>query len=135
MDGWMDLDQVSTLPRPSVSLSQAAQLKLKNAMLKAKLLAVKPKTDVDISDEIAGAARLAASEVSRKKKADDAARIAAENAVMRQRIENVQPKTDDDVGDEAAGAARAAFAERSRKKREDAQASHASLRTVLPVLY
>ena len=69
---------------------QAIQLKLKNSLLKAKLLQVKAKTDVDISDEFAGAARLAAAEASRKKKAEDNARIAAENAAMRQRIEAVQ---------------------------------------------
>ena len=61
---------------------------------------VQPRTDDDVGDEAAGAARAEFAEKARKKREDAQAKLAAENAAYKARIKNTAARTDDDLLDD-----------------------------------
>ena len=69
-----------------------------NAEMKKKLRSVQAKTDDDVMDEEAGAARAKMAADSKALKAKQAAALAKENLAMKDRIDSTTAKTDDGDG-------------------------------------
>ena len=102
---------------------RAPIIEQKNAELQARLAAVVPRTDDDVTDEALGESRVAAAAASRARKKAEAERIRAENAAMKERLRNVKAVTDDDVTDDVIGgvdigALRKQREEEGRRRRE-----------------
>mmetsp|Transcript_56625 Transcript_56625/g.150606 ORF Transcript_56625/g.150606 Transcript_56625/m.150606 type:complete len:86 (-) Transcript_56625:426-683(-) len=64
------------------------------------------RTDDDLMDEDAGAARADLAAASRNRKAAEQAELDAQNEAQRKRLDAVEAVVDDDITDDAAGAMR-----------------------------
>ena len=69
-----------------------------NAEMKKKLRSVQAKTDDDVMDEEAGAARAKMASESKARKAKEVAELAKENMEFKEKIGNTHAKTDDGDG-------------------------------------
>ena len=101
---------------------EAADIRRKNAELKARLANIKAKTDDEMDTEDAAIAR---AEFAAKSKARIRAQIAQQRQhelEMQQRIQAVGPRTDVVMDNEVAAVARAELAAQSKAKRDTAEA-------------
>ena len=99
---------------------EARLLAQRNAEMRRNLAATGAATDMDITDEATGAARVRVAAESKANKEAEARRLASENATMRRTNAKTALRTDADISDEAAGAARLekAIASKARKEME-----------------
>lgn len=77
------------------------------------------RSDSNIEDDVAGAARHEMAAASVKRKAEEAAALAQQNAEESAKIASQRSRSDHDISDEAAGRARKEFAKASEKRREE----------------
>ena len=78
--------------------AEAQALRQANEERRARLRNVQAVTDDDVTDEAAGAARIAMAAASQAREEDEARQLAEENRIYRERMANVQAKTDDGDG-------------------------------------
>ena len=90
--------------------AERQELSKVNAEQRRRIKETGSRTDDDLTDEVAWAARAKLAAVSQERKAAELAKLKDENAAHRQMIDNTTTRTDADLTDEAAWAARETYA-------------------------
>ena len=90
--------------RVKAAAKEALELRRRNIELKERLKNIKAKTDVDISDEAAGAARITMAADSKARKAAEAKALSEQNAKNAARVRSLPGRARDSRGATAAWA-------------------------------